>query len=209
MNTCKMKKGRYIRQSTAAQSNLRQLAKAHPDEELFIDVISGSIPFKERPEGSRLLQEILSGKIEYLCFHSICRAGRNTIDVLTTLKLCSDYNVVVKIENLGLESMINGKANPVFNLVTTILSELSSLERENLLERQKEGIAQAKILKKYKGRVKGTVMTKEELLEKHKKVVREIRANPNLSIRKIATLSGVAPNTVRKVIKLQNEEKEN
>ena len=208
MNTF-MKKGRYIRQSTAAQSNLRQLAKAHPDEELFIDVISGSVPFKERPEGSRLLQEILSGKIDYLSFHSICRAGRNTIDVLTTLKLCSDNNVIVKIENLGLESLINGKTNPVFNLITTILSELSSLERENLLERQREGIAQAKILKKYKGRVKGTFMTNEQILEKHKKVVRELKANPNLSIRKIATLAGVAPNTVRKTKKVLNEKKEN
>lgn len=204
-----MKKGRYIRQSTASQSNLRQLAKAHPDEELFIDVISGSVPFKERPEGSRLLKEILSGKIDYLSFHAIDRAGRNTIDVLTTLKICFENNVRVKIENLGLESIINGRANPVFNLITTILSELSSLERENLLERQREGIVQAKILKKYKGRLKGTVMTKEEILEKYKKVVREIRGNPTLSIRKIATLSGVAPNTVRKIIKLQNEEKEN
>ena len=32
-----MKKARYIRQSTKNQTNLRQLAKSHPDEELFID----------------------------------------------------------------------------------------------------------------------------------------------------------------------------
>lgn len=202
-------KARYIRQSTATQSNLRQLAKAHPDEELFIDVISGSIPFKERPEGARLIAAIEKGKIDYLSFHAIDRAGRNTIEVLTTLKFCYDNDVIVKIENLGLESMIGGKANPVFNLITTILSELSSLERESLLERQKEGIAQAKMLGKYKGRLKGTILTKEEILEKHKKVVRELKANPNLSIRKIARLAGVAPNTVIKLIKVLNEEKEN
>jgi DNA invertase Pin-like site-specific DNA recombinase len=53
-----MKKARYIRQSTAQQSNLRQLAKAHPDEILFIDTISGSIPFAERPAGKKLTESI-------------------------------------------------------------------------------------------------------------------------------------------------------
>lgn len=199
-------KGRYIRQSTLAQSNLRQLAKAHPDEVLFIDVVSGSVPFKERPAGAKLISSIEEGRVDYLSLHSIDRAGRSTIDVLTTLKFCFDHKVKVKIENLGLESMIGNKANPVFNLVTTILSELSSLERLSLLERQKEGIAQAKLLGRYKGRMKGTTIPNEELLEKHKKVIRELKANPHLSLRKIATLSGVAPNTVRKVKNVLNEE---
>jgi DNA invertase Pin-like site-specific DNA recombinase len=194
-----MKKARYIRQSTASQTNLRQLAKAHQDEELFIDTVSGSVPFQEREAGLRLHNEINNGKINFLTIHAIDRAGRNTIEVLTFLKFCFDKGVTVKIENLGLESIINGKANPIFNLITTVLSELASLEKSSLLERQLEGIAQAKILKKYKGRVKGTVLSKEQLLETHKKVVRELKANPTLSMRKIATLSGVSPNTVRKV----------
>lgn len=196
-----MKKARYIRQSTSGQTNLRQLAKAHADEILFIDIISGSVPFKERPEGARLIQEIENGNIGYLTFHAIDRAGRNTIDVLTTLKYCFDKEVIVKIENLGLESMIGGKANPVFNLITTILSELSSLEKASLLERQREGIEQARRYhpEKYAGRMQGTCDSVETTLEKHKKVVRELKANPDLSIRKIATLSSVSPNTVRKV----------
>jgi hypothetical protein len=45
--------------------------------------------------------------------------------------------------------------NPVFNLITTILSELSSLEKLSLLERQKKGL-QAKLRGVYKGRVKDT-----------------------------------------------------
>ena len=38
-------------------------------------------------------------------------------------------DVVVKIENLGLESIVNGKVNPIFNLITTVISEINSLER--------------------------------------------------------------------------------
>jgi len=117
-----MNKARYIRQSTKSQTNLRQLAKVHPDEKLFIDIISGSVPFVDRPEGKKLIEAVETGKINYVSFHAIDRAGRNTINVLQTLQYFFDKGVVVKIDNLGLESMINGKANPVFNLITTILT---------------------------------------------------------------------------------------
>jgi hypothetical protein len=75
-----------------------------------------------------------AGEVNYVSFHAIDRAGK--YNVLQTLHFY-DKGVVVKIDNLGLESMINSKANPVFNLITTILSELSSLEKISLLERQK------------------------------------------------------------------------
>ena len=195
-----MKKGRYVRQSTAQQSNLRQLAKAHPDEILFIDTISGSIPFNERPAGKKLIEAVEAREVDYVSFHAIDRAGRSTINVLQTLKFFFDKGVIVKIDNLGLESMINGKANPVFNLITTILSELSSLEKSSLLERQAEGIIQARLRGAYKGRQKDTYESDDVILTKHKKVVKELKANPNLSLRKIGTLTNVSPNTVKKVI---------
>lgn len=195
-----MKKARYIRQSTQGQKNYRQLAIAHPDEILFIDIVSGSIPFIERPAGKKLIEAIEIGEINYVSFHAIDRAGRNTINVLQTLQYFYSKGVIVKIENLGLESMINGKANPVFNLITTTLSELSSLEKNSLLERQTEGILQAKIRGAYKGRQKDTFESDDIILAKHKKVVKELKANPNLSLRKIGTLTSVSPNTVKKVI---------
>lgn len=202
-----MNKARYIRQSTKNQTNLRQLAKAHPDEILYIDIISGSVPFAERPEGKRLIQSIEAGEINYVSFHAIDRAGRNTINVLQTLQYFYDKGVVVKIDNLGLESMINNKANPVFNLITTILSELSSLEKTSLLERQAEGIHQAKLRGVYKGRLEGTTDTSELTLFKHKRVVKALKTNPTLSLRQIAKLSSesdykVSPNTVKKVKEL-------
>ncbi|MBF4472617.1 recombinase family protein [Flavobacterium sp. HJJ] len=197
-----MKKGRYIRQSTNGQKNYRQLAIAHPDELLFIDIVSGSIPFNERPAGKKLIEAVEAGEINYISFHAIDRAGRNTINVLQTLQYFYSKGVIVKIENLGLESMINGKANPVFNLITTTLSELSSLEKISLLERQTEGILQAKIRGAYKGRQKDTFESDEIILGKYKKVVKELKANPSLSLRKIGTLTNVSPNTVKKVLKI-------
>lgn len=205
-----MKKARYIRQSTSQQSNLRQLAKAHPGEKLFIDIISGSIPFGGRPAGKKLFEAIENDEINYISFHAIDRAGRNTINVLQTLQYFYDKGVVVKIDNLGLESMINGKANPVFNLITTILTELSSLEKTSLLERQAEGIMQAKLKGGvYRGRVKDTKDTPVQTLSKHKRVVKTIKSNPTLSLRQIAKLASdsdykVSANTVKKVKELLN-----
>lgn len=205
-----MKKARYIRQSTSQQSNLRQLAKAHPDEKLFIDIVSGSVPFADRPQGKKLIEAVEAGEINYVSYHAIDRAGRNTINVLQTLQYFFEKGVVVKIDNLGLESMINDKANPVFNLITTILSELSSLEKSSLLERQAEGILQAKLKGGiYKGRTAGTTDSPEETLAKHKKVTKALKTNPTLSLRQIAKLASdidykVSANTVKKVKALLN-----
>jgi DNA invertase Pin-like site-specific DNA recombinase len=207
-----MKKARYIRQSSQGQNNSRQLAKAHPDEKLFVDIISGSIPFNERQQGRMLIQAVEASEINYVTFHAIDRAGRNTINVLQTLQYFYDKGVIVKIDNLGLESMINGKANPVFNLITTILSELSSLEKTSLLERQAEGILQAKLKGVvYKGRIKDTKDTPEETLSKHKRTVKAMKANPTLSLRQISKLASdsdykVSANTVKKVKGIMEKE---
>ncbi|MEC4050069.1 recombinase family protein [Flavobacterium sp. SUN046] len=202
-----MNKARYIRQSTKNQTNLRQLAKSHLDETLYIDIISGSIPFAERPEGKRLIQAVEAGQVSYITFHDLSRAGRSTVDVLTTLNYFQSKSVIVKIDNLGLESIIDGKVNPIFNLITTVLSEIYSLERTTLLERQAEGVHQAKLRGVYKGRVEGTTDSPEITLSKHKRVVKAIKTNPTLSLRQIAKLATesdykVSPNTVKKVKEL-------
>ena len=67
-----------------------------------------------------------------------------------------------------------------------------------------EGIKKAKELGKYKGRIKGTTDTPQEVLYKHKKIIDVLKLNPNLSLRKIAKLVNdneynVSYNTVKKV----------
>ena len=205
-----MRKARYIRQSTKNQTNLGQLAKAHPNEILYIDIISGTIPFAERPEGKKLIEKVEAGEIDYITFHDLSRAGRSTVDVLTTLNFFQSKGVIVKIDNLGLESIIEGKVNPIFNLITTVLSEIYSLERTTLLERQAEGIHQAKLKGGvYLGRQEGTKDSLELTLSKHKRVVKTLKSNPTLSLRQIAKLSSesdykVSANTVKKVKELIN-----
>ena len=190
-------KGRYIRTSTLHQNEARQIAKQHPDEKVFIDKISGAIPFSDRPQAKQLMTEIINGTINYLSVSSIDRLGRSTIDVLTTIENLTKTGVTLKVDNLGLESLINGKENPTFKLIVSVLANISEMERTTLRERQLEGIEQAKKRGVYKGREKGTTETKEEVLEKYKEVVRFLRMKK--SLRDTASRCGVSLGTVQKV----------
>jgi DNA invertase Pin-like site-specific DNA recombinase len=201
-------KARYIRVSTTSQSTLRQLAKGHPDETLFIDVCSGAVPFSERPEALKLNFEITMGHVDSLSVSSVDRLGRNSFDVQSTLNRLGKDKVNVFIDNLGICSIVNEKPSSIFKIITDVLANVASMEREALLERQREGIkaAIAKNPDTYKGRVKGSVDTDEEILVKHRSLVRIIKTNPTSSLRDLAKLSvdkeknyKASPNTVKKV----------
>ncbi|MGV3698164.1 recombinase family protein [Flavobacterium sp.] len=190
-------KARYSRISTPNQSLERQIQKQNPDEILFSDVVSGTVAFADRAKGKILLEEIRAGRITWVSVASICRLGRNLHDIINTLAEFQSLNVTVRVDNLGLESIVDGKVNPTFNLIVSVMANVGVMERETLLERQKEGIALAKAKGVYKGRVRGSVESDSEVLSKYKDVVKYL--NRNQSIRNCAKLSGVSVGTVQKV----------
>ena len=191
---------RYIRTSTLHQNEARQIAKQHPDEKIFIDKISGAIPFSDRPQAKMLMTEINTGAVTYLSVSSIDRLGRSTIDVLQTIEVLTKAGVTLKVDNLGLESLVNGKENPTFKLIVSVLANISEMERTTLWERQLEGIEEAKKRGSYKGREKGTTESKEEVLDKYKEVARFIRLGK--SLRDVASRCDVSLGTVQKVKRL-------
>lgn len=194
-----MNKARYNRISSSNQKLERQLVRNHPDEIIFNDTISGAIAFNDRPKGKELILGVNEGKINFVSVAAVDRLGRNLYDILTTLEFFTKHNVILRVDNLGLESMVDGKANPVFKLILSVLGNVAEMERMNLRERQLEGIAIAKANGVYKGRERGTSQSIAEFLEKHKHVVKEIKSHPELSIRKISKLTGASVGTVQKV----------
>ncbi len=189
-------KARYIRISTANQNLERQLTNKK-DEELFIDIISGATPFNKRIKGNQLLKQIKENNIRYVSVHSIDRLGRNLFDILSTLEIFEDNGVVLRVDNLGIESIIADKPNFAFKLIISVMANIAEMERETLLERQKEGIIIAKTKGVYKGRLKGTKETKSLFLSKHKQVVKYI--NQKHSLRNVAKLCSLSLSTVQKV----------
>jgi DNA invertase Pin-like site-specific DNA recombinase len=190
-------KARYNRISMSSQNLERQLAKQNPDEVLFNDVVSGSIPFGERTKGKDLINKIETGQVNYVVVSSIDRLGRNLFDIVGTLEYFNSKGVILRVDNLGLESMVLGKVNPTFNLIISVMANVAQMERETLLERQKEGIAIAKAKGIYTGRVKGSVESDAEVLTKYRDVVKFLKMGK--SLRDITGRCDVSLGTVQKV----------
>lgn len=194
----------YIRVSTVDQNISRQ-EKNDLEAKVYIDKISGSIPFIERPEGKKLIKDIKDGKINELYVHSIDRLGRNTLDILSTIKLITSYNCNVISEKEGLKMLIDGKENPIAKMMIGILSTLSEFELTRIKERQLEGIAKKKNKGGYIGRAEGSIESIEAFMNKAKTntILKHLKCGE--SIRRTALLSKCSVSLVQKVVKLQTE----
>lgn len=87
-----------------------------------------------------------------LYVHSMARLARNLKDLLTLVTTITDKGVTLHFvkENLTFEA--KAKATPFNKLLLGLLGSVAEFERELILERQREGIAQAKARGAYKGR---------------------------------------------------------
>jgi DNA invertase Pin-like site-specific DNA recombinase len=190
-------KARYARISSQSQKLDRQTVKQNPDEVLYNDVVSGSVAFGERTKGKQLVADIEANKVNYVVVSSIDRLGRNLYDIINTLEYFNSKGVTLRVDNLGLESIVSGKINPTFNLIISVMANVAEMERQTLLERQQEGIAIAKAKGVYKGRLKGTTETDSEVLAKYKDVVKFLKMGK--SLRDVKSRCNVSLATVQKV----------
>ena len=92
----------------------------------------------------------------------------------------NEKSVKVFVENIGMYSLIDGKPNPSFKMIVSVLGNVAEMERNNMLERQKQGIELAKAKGIYKGRLYGTRMNNDEVLTKYKAVVKELKNGESL-----------------------------
>lgn len=190
-------KARYARISSQSQKLDRQTIKKNADEVLFEDVVSGSVAFADRKSAKELITQIECGAISFVVVSSVDRLGRNLQDIINTLEYFNSKGVTLRVDNLGLESMTLGKVNPTFNLIISVMANVAQMERETLLERQREGIAIAKAKGIYTGRVKGSVETDDEVLAKYRDVAKFLKMGK--SLRDVKSRCGVSLGTVQKV----------
>jgi DNA invertase Pin-like site-specific DNA recombinase len=191
----------YRRTSTINQSGERfKLDKTNYDVILFDKGVSGKIPFREREKGSELINMILEGNVAEIIVEELSRLGRNTIDVLTTLHFMEEHNVNVVVRNMGnLQSRVNGKKNPVWNLITSVMSSLYEMERENILERTEMGRKMYVLNGGKLGRPAGTNENVQTFLNKPKSQSIIKFLNMGKSVRDISSRLGVSNSTIYKV----------
>ena len=194
---------KYNRTSTIQQEGERfKLDKENYDLTIFDKGVSGKIPFSEREGGIKLTQLVSEGKVTEVVVEELSRLGRNTIDTLTTLKTFDDSGVNVVVRGMGnLQSLVNGKKNPIWNLITSVMSSLYELERENILERTEMGRKMYVMNGGKLGRKVGTVESRDSFLQKDrtKKIFNLLEKGK--SVRDISGRLGVSTKTVVKVRK--------
>ncbi|MFE3870535.1 recombinase family protein [Flavobacterium sp. ZS1P70] len=186
---------KYIRISTSGQNEARQKDSSMIE---YFDTISGVIPFTERPEAKRLLEDVRSGAIKTIVVQSVDRLGRNAYDIQSTMELLNTEGVNLIIENLGLHSRIEDKPNPIFKMICDLLANVSQIERESIKERIAEGIAIAKLQGKYKGRIKGITESNDDFLSKYKAEIKLIK-NESFSLSQLNKMTDLSINTIRKI----------
>jgi DNA invertase Pin-like site-specific DNA recombinase len=190
-----MLKAKYIRVSTKEQKTDRQIID---DCKLYIDEVSGLVPFNERPSAKRLLKDIRAGKIDYVTIHSVDRLGRNVIDMQNQLNWFIENKIQLFFENIQMHLInLDGSINLISKMIIDLLSSVASLEIESIKERQNQGINIAKAKGTYKGRQVGAIMTNEAYLKRHKDVISLLK--DGLSVSKASKLTGKAYVTVKRV----------
>jgi DNA invertase Pin-like site-specific DNA recombinase len=194
---------KYNRTSTIQQEGERfKLDKDNYDLTIFDKGVSGKIPFSEREGGIKLTKLVNEGKVTEVIVEELSRLGRNTIDTLTTLKSFEEKGINVVVRDMGnLQSMVNGKKNPIWNLITSVMSSLYELERENILERTEMGRKMYVMNGGKLGRKVGSVENRKEFLQKDKtkKIVSLLEKGK--SVRDISSRLGVSTKTIVKVRK--------
>lgn len=141
----------YVRVSTVDQNTSRQLADLNVKlDKIFTDRASGKNT-GERPELQRMLHDYIR-EGDHLYVHSMDRLARNIEDLLRLVKELNNKGVIVHFVKENLTFDPSGKENSVGQLMLTILGGVAQFERALILERQREGIAQAKARGAYKGR---------------------------------------------------------
>lgn len=188
--------------SIEKQKTDRQLVTADEYDYVIEDKISGSTEFATRPGGTEIINLIKKGILTELAVWEIDRLGRSIRDIVNTIHYFSENRICIYFINQGLRTLNeDGSENPISKLIINIIGVIGEMERNQLKERQYQGIQIAKARGVYKGRVEGT---KEDVLTflsktKNKKAVDLIKKGyKGVEISKIV---GIHLNTISKIKK--------
>ena len=182
----------YIRVSTTEQNTARQesLMESLGVEKIYIEKVSGKS--KDRPKLQEMMSFVREG--DTLIVESISRFARNTRDLLDLVEQLKKKKVefVSKKENID-------TSTPTGQFMLTVFGAMAQLERDTILERQREGIEEAKKLGKYKGRK--PIAVDEDLFAEQYRLWKNGETQPKYMMRVL----GLKPATFYRRVKAYEE----
>ena len=195
-------KVKYNRTSTINQTGNRFSIDKEVYDLVLMDKISGSVSFKDRPKGKELIKLIEDGLIDELVVEEFSRLGRNTGDVIRTLEWLEQYEVNVVVRNVGLQSRPNGVKNPIWKMISSVMSSMYEMELENIKERTMTGRLVYVQRGGRLGRPEGTNENEKDFLNKEltQKIIKNL--NKGLTIRDIGKIVGCSNKTIIKTKKM-------
>jgi DNA invertase Pin-like site-specific DNA recombinase len=201
----------YSRVSSISQDNERQILnlkqvaneKGWIVKRTFQEKISGTIKSGSRNEFKLLLEYIERTPIQVIMTSEISRIGRRVVDVLNFVELLHEKGISLYIQQFNLLTMENGRENPIAKMLLQMLSIGAEMETNQRKIRQIEGIKLAQLKHVYSGRRRGAKSAPSSLIEKYHNIS-DLLDKSELSVRRIAGITGHSINTVRKV-KLMKE----
>lgn len=168
----------YIRVSTLEQHTARQevIMQELNVEKVFIDKTSGKNT--DRPKLKEMINFVRNG--DTVIVESISRFARNTRDLLELV----DQLVAKNVQFVSMKEKID-TSTPSGKFMLTVFGAVSQLERDYILQRQKEGIAIAKAQGKYKGRKRKYDSSFDNVFEKwERKEISAVKAMKMMQISK-------------------------
>lgn len=195
-----------VRVSTQKQETARQVselrgyaqAKGYNVVEVCEEVISGKAEEDERQGLSRAMALAESGQVKKILVHEVSRLGRRNSVVHRFVESLEACGVSLYWHSQGIETILpNGKRNPAALIMLALLAEMARAEVDTLRERINSGLAEARRKGVSLGRPKGSTVPEAELLQRHRDILKHLRAGQ--SVRNTAKITGKGISTVQRV----------
>jgi len=171
--------------------------------DIFEERISGAKENDERPVLTNMIEFVKKNNIDKVLCWELSRIGRNTIEVLKTIKLLNDNKISLFIKNYSIETLNdNGEINPLSQFMIQILTSVSEMERTTIRQRIKSGYEQYRNGGGKVGRKDGFKKDDSSLLTEYKDVVKLLKQD--YSVRKIMKLTDRSSGTIMKVKRVLN-----
>jgi DNA invertase Pin-like site-specific DNA recombinase len=196
---------KYNRISSISQTGNRYEHDTEKYDLTMLDRVSGSVLFFERTKGLELKKLVEDQKVKELVVEEFSRLGRNTGDVINTLDWLDKHKVNVFVRNIGLYSRPNGERNPIWKMISSVMSSLYEMELDNIRERTRVGrlmyIQKGGVL----GRKIGTNESENDFINKPKSQKILDYLKKEYTIREICKICDVSIGTTIKVKKISSK----
>ena len=172
-------------------------------EKVFSNKVSGAVKNADRIEIQELVEYVKGHDIKRVLCLEISRLGRNTLEALKVIQTLNENGVSLFVKNYNLETLTDGKVNPVASLICTILLEIASMERLTIKERMASGrnqyIAECREHGIKMGRPVGYRKSDENYKHQYARDIALLKKG--ISLRNVNSITGTSINTLQKLKK--------